>query len=124
NPSSLSLTGLLKLNLVFGCGSLHLLLSVTGERLYDDNWGINRSDHWIKPVHFRMKGSLLLVQRTVTRTIVLQETIGKDALAYGMAEWSQAANPREIREKNSQVTAGAVSHCQEKHDVREQDMDL
>ncbi|KAL6079252.1 hypothetical protein STEG23_004388 [Scotinomys teguina] len=68
----------------------------------------------------RTNGSLLLVQRTVTRTIVLQETIGKDALAYGMAEWSQAANPREIREKNSQVTAGAVSHCQEKHDVREQ----
>ncbi|KAL6085141.1 hypothetical protein STEG23_027569 [Scotinomys teguina] len=28
--------GLLELSLVFGCGFLHLLPSVTGERLYDD----------------------------------------------------------------------------------------
>ncbi|KAL6035025.1 hypothetical protein STEG23_011557, partial [Scotinomys teguina] len=35
--SSLSSTGLLELNLVFGYGALHLLPSVTGERLYDDN---------------------------------------------------------------------------------------
>ncbi|KAL6040624.1 hypothetical protein STEG23_028967 [Scotinomys teguina] len=32
----LSSAGLLELRPVFGCGSLHLILSVTGERLYDE----------------------------------------------------------------------------------------
>ncbi|KAL6081478.1 hypothetical protein STEG23_026372 [Scotinomys teguina] len=34
---SFSLFGLLELCLVFGCGSLYLLLSVIGEKLCDDN---------------------------------------------------------------------------------------
>ncbi|KAL6030917.1 hypothetical protein STEG23_032362, partial [Scotinomys teguina] len=38
---ALSLTGLLKLGLIVGCGSLHLLPSVTGERLYDDSLDIH-----------------------------------------------------------------------------------
>ncbi|KAL6038862.1 hypothetical protein STEG23_031172 [Scotinomys teguina] len=38
--SLFSLLGLLELCLVFDCGSLYLLSSVTGEKLCDNRWGI------------------------------------------------------------------------------------
>ncbi|KAL6082996.1 hypothetical protein STEG23_028248 [Scotinomys teguina] len=51
NPSfSPSSTGLPEIDLVFGCGSLHLLPSVTGLGIYDDSMGIHQSDHQDRPV--------------------------------------------------------------------------
>ncbi|KAL6066704.1 hypothetical protein STEG23_026816 [Scotinomys teguina] len=50
-----SLTGLLKLCLVIGCGSLHLLPAVFGEKFCDDSKGIHLSDLFGKPVQFRPK---------------------------------------------------------------------
>ncbi|KAL6091608.1 hypothetical protein STEG23_006083, partial [Scotinomys teguina] len=43
----------LELCLVFGCRSLHLLPSVTGEKLCGDSYDIHQSDLWDKPVQFR-----------------------------------------------------------------------
>ncbi|KAL6036464.1 hypothetical protein STEG23_034175 [Scotinomys teguina] len=50
NPSSLSSIGLLELCLVPGCGSPHLLPSVTGFELNDGSKGIHPSDHLSRPV--------------------------------------------------------------------------
>ncbi|KAL6090006.1 hypothetical protein STEG23_006162 [Scotinomys teguina] len=47
--------GLLKLCLMFDCGSLQLFPSAIGEKLCDDRMLTGGSDLWGKPVQFRSK---------------------------------------------------------------------
>lgn len=63
-----------KLSLIFGHGSLNLPLSITGQRLFDDNQGMANSDHkgWsaqaMHPLLPRLLAGLILVDSGVSLT--------------------------------------------------------